>query len=148
VREEVVIWVDELHEHEECSALIHDLLDLIMQEVLCTDPSKRTPAKWLSHQLNCCLNKAEGDKSYLLQPVPRRPKLSSDWRANSTPKELETQQTGGKKVAFTQPERPVPLTEAHQKLPKDLVLRSLATPGRLSRSKTHGTWPQWGQGND
>ena len=127
VREEVVIWANQLHEHEKCSALIHDLLDLIMEEVLCTDPSKRAPARWLSHQLKDCLNKAEENQSYPLQLVPRQPKLGSDERSNSASRVFEAQLKGGKKVAFTQSKRLVPPTEAHQKPPKDVVLRGPAT---------------------
>jgi len=148
VREEVITWVNQLHEHEKCSALIHDLLDLIIREVLVTDASKRIDARWLYNQLKTFMINAGKDKRYLLQPVPRRQRLSGG-RSNSTSKVLDAPQTSGKKVTFTRPEKPVPLTEAHYKPPKDLVLRGPATPGRrLSRSKTHGTWPPFDPSND
>jgi serine/threonine protein kinase len=146
VREEVVIWVNQLHEHEKCSALIHDLLDLVMKEVLLTDASKRIGARWLYHRLKACLNKAKEDKSYLLQPVPRRQKLSGDGLSNSTSTVLDPPQMTSKKVTFTRPDKLVPLTSAHSKPPKDLVQRGPATPG-LTRSKTHSTWPPSGPSN-
>lgn len=69
VREEVVTWVNQLHEHEKCSALIHDLLDMIMKEVLLTDAVKRNDARGLSGQLNEYLATAEKDQCYLLDPT-------------------------------------------------------------------------------
>jgi serine/threonine protein kinase len=72
VREEVVTWVNQLHEHEKCSALIHDLLDMIMKEVLLTDAAKRNDARELSGQLNKYLATAGKDQRYLLDPTPWR----------------------------------------------------------------------------
>jgi serine/threonine protein kinase len=141
VREQVVTWVNKLHEHEKCSALIHELLDLIMREVLVTDANKRGDARWIYCQLKTCLIKAEEDRNYLLQPAPRQQELSGDEHANLTSKVIDAPQTSSKKVTFTRPDKPVPLTEAHYKPPKDLALRGPTTPRRLSRSKTHGTWP-------
>ncbi len=146
VRGEVIEWVNQLHQHEKCSALIHDLLDLIMKDVLLTDASKRIDARWLKHKLNSCLNKAKSDKIYLLRPVPREPKLSSEARSKSTSTVLDVPQTSSRKVTFVRQDRPLPLTPAHYRPPRDLVQRGPATPG-LSRSRTHSTWPTSGPSN-
>jgi len=72
VRDGVVIWVQQLHEHERCSALIHDILKLIMKHVLIPDSRERMPAGDLYEELNGLLEKAKKDKVYLLEPVPWR----------------------------------------------------------------------------
>lgn len=148
VREEVADWVHKLHEHEKCSALIHDLLNLIMKDVLVTDSTKRIHATWLFQQLNSCMIKAKKDKKYLLEPapLPQRQKLSSDERSKPTSTVLEAPQTNSKKVTFTTQQQTAPLAKAQSKPPKDLVGRGPGTPG-LSRRKTHGTWPPSGPVN-
>jgi serine/threonine protein kinase len=143
VREEVVEWVDQLHEHEKCSALIHDLLDLIMTDVLLTDAGRRIDAQWLFHKLKSYLNKAKKDKIYLLQSVPRQKKIKSGGRSNSTPTVLDTPQASNKKVTFAGQDKVLPLTPAHRKPPKDLGQHGQPTPG-LSRAQTHRTWPTTG----
>jgi serine/threonine protein kinase len=72
VREGVIVWVQQLHEHERCSALIHDILDLIMIDVLNPDPTKRIPATELWNKLSVLSANAIADKDYLLKAVPRR----------------------------------------------------------------------------
>jgi serine/threonine protein kinase len=140
VREEVKLWVNQLHEHEKCSEVIHDLLDLIMKEVLLTDASRRIQARWLDHHFKECIEKATQDKNYLLLPTPRRHKLSNDERTKSIPTIPTATQASSKKVTFTRPEGPLPLSPAHFKPAKDLVQRGPPNLG-LSRSKTHATWP-------
>jgi len=139
IREEVVEWVHQLHEHEKCSALIHELLNIIMTDVLVPDSTKRGGSKWLFQQLNLCLIKAMKDKRYLLDPapLPQRQKLSTA---------LDPPQTSNKKVTFTKQDKAVPLANIQFKLSKDLVQRGPGTPG-LTRSKTHGTWPPSGPSN-
>jgi serine/threonine protein kinase len=41
IREEVVTWVNWLHDQERCSQLIHDLLDLVMNDLLIVEAKKR-----------------------------------------------------------------------------------------------------------
>lgn len=121
VREQVYIWSNELHAHEKCSQLIHDLLDLTMQGLLVINSEKRTKAISLYRRLSVCLSRAKEDSTYMLKPVPRR-RASSAERSNSTP---ETQF----KVSV-------------YNLPKDLVFRGSGTPSLNARHVgNHSTWP-------
>jgi serine/threonine protein kinase len=143
VRDEVVEWVNQLHQHEKCSALMHDLLDLIMKDVLLTNASKRIDARWLFQQLKAYLKRAKEDKTYLLEPLPRKQKLGNDERSKPTSAVLDAPQASNKKVTFTRGDKPLPLTPAHRNPPRDLVQSGPATQG-LSRSQTHRTWPTTG----
>ncbi len=69
VRESVVVWVDELHRHNKCSRLIHDLLHLIMKDLLVTEAKDRVGADWLHQQLYMKLQEAEEDEEYMLKPA-------------------------------------------------------------------------------
>jgi hypothetical protein len=51
--------------------VIHDLLDLIMEKLLKTDPGERLKAEELTGEMEELMKKAESDDKYLLQPVPR-----------------------------------------------------------------------------
>lgn len=70
VRNAVRAWVTELHAHEKCSLLMHDLLNLVMNELLVIDPETRSPAVWLHVKLKEFLDQAERDDEYLLTPKP------------------------------------------------------------------------------
>jgi serine/threonine protein kinase len=70
VREQVVDWVRKLHEHEKCSNLIHNLLELIMERLLVVDSKERINATLLNLQMKMFLDKAEDDSLYLLDPAP------------------------------------------------------------------------------
>jgi serine/threonine protein kinase len=130
IREEVMAWSGELHSHKNCSALIHDILDLIMSELLIIEADHRSKASWLYVQLEKILKIAETDTEYLLKPVPRQPPSGS-----SNPKPLlEPPKRNAKRdsVTFLDQEHPkssntqfkVPSMEN----PPDLVLRNLGTP--------------------
>ncbi|KAF2236035.1 kinase-like protein [Viridothelium virens] len=74
VRKAVVEWVQDLHKHERCSLLVHDLLDLIMNDMLCIDPDTRIKAMDLRDSLKGFLNRAKEDNHYLLAPTPNAPR--------------------------------------------------------------------------
>ncbi len=150
VKKEVVIWVQQLHEHEKCSLLIHDLLDLITREVLVPDSTMRIPAKWLHHRLYVCLRRARADKEYMLKPTPRQPQLNGDRPFQSGSLVFETPKTKRKSFTFMNQETPgsaVGVVGAHSESPRDLVGRGAGTPGFLKRSKTDGIWPPPGRAN-
>lgn len=67
IRHEVVACVQQLREHPRGSALIHNLLDLIMDEALIPDAQKRIGALELWEKLKILLNKAREDQSFLLE---------------------------------------------------------------------------------
>jgi serine/threonine protein kinase len=71
VREGVVQWVDGLHAHTNCSQLIHDLLDFIMEHMLKVDPSERIEAKGLKEKIEELVASAELSDEYLLKSAPR-----------------------------------------------------------------------------
>jgi serine/threonine protein kinase len=71
VRKAVVEWVDRLHAHEACSQLIHDLLDLVMADLLKIDSTDRINASQLNNRMAGLAKKAASDKVYLLKAVPR-----------------------------------------------------------------------------
>ncbi|KAF8847982.1 hypothetical protein BDZ45DRAFT_778018 [Acephala macrosclerotiorum] len=71
VSEEVIIWTNQLHQHEKCSALIHDLLNFVMGELLVAEQRDRCSASSLHKQLMAFLNRAVEDEDYLLKPAPK-----------------------------------------------------------------------------
>jgi hypothetical protein len=73
---EVAHWVHGLHEEENCSALIHDLLDFIVDRVLMEAPSQRPSARCLEESLCVFVKRGEEETGYLLEPVRREHKLS------------------------------------------------------------------------
>ncbi|EON60848.1 CMGC/CDK protein kinase [Coniosporium apollinis CBS 100218] len=77
VRGEVTEWVNKLHEHGKCSAVIHGLLELIMEQLLIIDSTERIDAAGLFRKLDIFLERAKTDKPYLLDPLPRAQKAGS-----------------------------------------------------------------------
>jgi serine/threonine protein kinase len=146
VREQVITWTNELHAHKNCSQLVHDLLDLIMKDLLVTESKDRGKASWVFQQLNSYLKKAEQTTEYLLKPVPRQQKPESS-RSNSTPTVLDPPQLQGKRnsITFLDQDKPSPIktrTKIQLQLPKDLVLRNSGTPSFKPKSPVpHKTWP-------
>jgi serine/threonine protein kinase len=70
VRKGVVKWVRRLHQHEHCTQLIHDLLDLVMEEMLVVDRDERTSATLLYKAFLNFKKKAEENNEYALLPTP------------------------------------------------------------------------------
>lgn len=64
-RKGVQDWATKLRQHEKCSMLIRDLLDLIMDGLLQIDPEKRITSRELYLSLKEMLHRAETDKCYL-----------------------------------------------------------------------------------
>lgn len=76
VRSGVEQWVRHLREDPNCSALIHDLLSLIMKDLLCIDPTRRCKADMLNRNLHELFIKAKTTPDYVLRPKPWVPKAS------------------------------------------------------------------------
>jgi serine/threonine protein kinase len=137
VRKEVVTWVQQLHQHEKCSAVIHDILELIMRDVLLIDSTERIESRNLHQTLETYLEKAIKDNDYLLKPAPKF-ELSQ-----SNPKNLKVNK--GKSVAFSGQEENSASSSAHQsRLPPILLIPR--TPSPLGKDKPHHTWPPHGPG--
>jgi len=71
VREAVVHWVNGLHAHENCSEVIHELLDFIMRAMLKTDPAERIKAGELKKMMEKLVKRAESSDAYLVEGSPR-----------------------------------------------------------------------------
>jgi serine/threonine protein kinase len=148
IREEVQQWVDQLHEHERCSAVIHELLNLVMDGLLKISSTDRFEASHIYQQLLVYLKKAEFDEEYLLKPVPRQEKPVNE-RANSTPEVRRDPQvdptTPNGRNSDSENAQPIPrvhaVTQSHATLPRDLVLRNAGTPGTPSFRRNDNTWP-------
>jgi serine/threonine protein kinase len=145
IREEVKSWSEELHAHENCSQLIHDLLHLTMSWLLVVETEKRIKAHWLCISFEPLLRKAETDPDYLLKPVPR--KMPSE-RSNSSPSTLGTPATNSKRNSVTflgqeKPNMPKSQFKVHVvENPKDLVLRNLGNPFFEAKNiGKNSTWP-------
>jgi serine/threonine protein kinase len=70
VREGVKNWVRSLHQHERCTQLIHDLLDMVMNEMLVVDRDERTNATMLHRSFVKLQSRMNADMNYALQPMP------------------------------------------------------------------------------
>ncbi|TGO52664.1 hypothetical protein BCON_0137g00270 [Botryotinia convoluta] len=76
IRAGVILWVEQLHQHERCSQLIHDLLKLIMNDLLFIDADERVKASEFHQQMKDCYQKAREDPDYMLKSAPLSPKDS------------------------------------------------------------------------
>ncbi|KAF7952009.1 uncharacterized protein EAE97_001506 [Botrytis byssoidea] len=76
IRAGVILWVEQLHQHEKCSKLIHDLLKLIMKDLLLIDADERVKASEFHQQMKHCYQKATRDPDYMLKSAPLSPKDS------------------------------------------------------------------------
>jgi len=156
VRDEVVSWVNDLHNHENCSAVIHDLLNLTMEQLLIINSEDRTKAVELDKELKHMVDRAELDKDYLLTPKPGQHKPGpGNGRANSessiptTPKPINKSSSKQPKVSFsaTETHRSERLQNISQTThnasqmisslinhrPLDLVGRTMGTPNHIAR---------------
>jgi serine/threonine protein kinase len=105
VREQVVDWVNKLHENTRCSALIHDLLKLIMDKLLVIDSKDRICSNLLHQELDTLLEKAMKDDQYLLKPDPWSPDASANATSKSTTPATDTPNANiGSRVTFAEPE--------------------------------------------
>lgn len=78
VRAGVIRWVGHLHEHEHCTELIHDILDLVMESMLVVDKEKRKYAMQLHQAFLGFQRRAATDRNYALQSAPRKAKLQPE----------------------------------------------------------------------
>jgi serine/threonine protein kinase len=138
VRNGVVDWVQELYGHEKCSALIHELLDLIMRRVLIPDSQERISAAELFDELNGLLKKATEDKVYALKPLPRK-KKSSRQRLRSAMTFGASDAKTNKRIDITSfNQSKFASSSAASPNPRDFVGRVGRTPGQIKRAQTLG----------
>ncbi|OCK99742.1 kinase-like protein [Cenococcum geophilum 1.58] len=101
VRDGVKAWVKELHQHEKCSALLHDFLELIMEKMLVIDSKKRIKAADLQKRMKDFVRKAEEDKKYLLEPKPWPKDATSDRYNSPIPSHEKPKRTNPKRLNVT-----------------------------------------------
>ena len=83
VREQVGLWADQLHQDAKCSGLIHDLIDLTMDQLLIVDSNSRVSASCLYWDMKRFLDRAEKEEAYMLEGIPP-PQEQRGWgRSNS-----------------------------------------------------------------
>jgi serine/threonine protein kinase len=70
VRVEVIRWVKKLHEHHKCSALMHEIVNLVMDQLLVIDSGDRIHALPLLAKFNDFYERAQIDKKYMLESIP------------------------------------------------------------------------------
>lgn len=70
IRSSVFEWVDHLKSQERCSAVIHDLLDLIMKDMIVLEPQLRSSSQSVWQKLTEIFSTAEKNREYLLKPMP------------------------------------------------------------------------------
>lgn len=71
VRRGVRTWIDELRTLPQCSQLIHDLLHLIIDDMIVIKAEDRIRSMELRRRLSQMQDKANGCKDYLLKGCPR-----------------------------------------------------------------------------
>ena len=148
VRGEVVDLVQKLHEHERCSALIHNLLDLIMKHVLIPNSQERMPAMELYKELNRFLEKAKKDKVYLLKPMPWGKKSGRfDLRSVITFTGFDAQKakTNRKRNINSFNLNESSSSSVVPSHPRDLLGRDAGTPGKIKRAQTLSALPAPGK---
>jgi len=84
VRLSVREWIRNLHTHRRVSAFIHDMLDLIAQEMLVVRPQDRITSRRLSQKLEEFKNRASANEGYLLQEFAVA-KRENEKRCRATP---------------------------------------------------------------
>ncbi|OJJ48237.1 hypothetical protein ASPZODRAFT_130197 [Penicilliopsis zonata CBS 506.65] len=70
VRAGVITWVESLHAHENCSGLIHELLDCVMDGLIVIDASRRFKAGQLVRNLKSLKQKADSNEDFMMRPAP------------------------------------------------------------------------------
>lgn len=70
IRPSVLEWVDHLRSQKKCSAVIHDLLDLIMGDMIVLEPQKRISSERVYQKLTAIFKKAQTSYEYLLNSAP------------------------------------------------------------------------------
>ncbi|TGO38122.1 hypothetical protein BHYA_0081g00180 [Botrytis hyacinthi] len=76
IRDGVEQWVKQLHQHDRCSQLIHDLLNLTMDHLLLIDSNERIRAGQFNRQMEDFYQRANKNPDYMLKPAPSSPEDS------------------------------------------------------------------------
>ncbi|PKY07202.1 kinase-like protein [Aspergillus campestris IBT 28561] len=71
IRPSVRKWVEGLHRHPRCTGALHDLLNLIMSEMIVVEPWQRSPSARVHDRLAKICDRASHDDAYLMEPAPR-----------------------------------------------------------------------------
>lgn len=66
----VIVWVAHLRHSKSCSRAMHDILDLVMDEMLVVNPDARSDSRQIYKKMKNLTKRAEKEKKYLLKPEP------------------------------------------------------------------------------
>lgn len=66
----VTSWVTHLKENQRCSRAMHDILDLVMRQMIIIQPGSRSTSLEVSKKLKEILNRVDNDEDYLLNSNP------------------------------------------------------------------------------
>ncbi|KAH8896757.1 kinase-like protein [Thozetella sp. PMI_491] len=70
VKSQVVAWAEALHGHPECTQYLHDLLRLIMENMLVAERDNRIEAWMLRDRLETMYERCKSDRGYYMQRCP------------------------------------------------------------------------------
>ncbi|PQE04897.1 kinase domain-containing protein [Rutstroemia sp. NJR-2017a BBW] len=145
IQSEVFEWVRQLHEHERCSKLIHDLLDTVMTHLLVIDSSSRISAKNLNVKMQEYYNNARRNPDYMLKsspyPAPDPPGLVTSHSSPATlPQAIDDQRTSDSR-ALEATENGLPSKVS--RILDNSVIDNLFNQASLARR--NGTWPPTGR---
>jgi serine/threonine protein kinase len=143
VRQELGLWAEQLHQHAKCSELIHDLIDLTMEQLLIVEFNNRVTAGGLFWDMKKLLDRSEADKEYMLNAVAPKPKQRSWARSHSTsassgkPGKTDTILKSNNSFSGTlkSPAPVIPQLDDLRELPL------LGTPALTKTKKKSVTWP-------
>jgi serine/threonine protein kinase len=89
VRKGVLKWVARLHQHRHCTDLIHDILNLVMKDMLVAEKEQRKSAAELYKSFLGFKTKMENNIDYALQPTPWPADETQDTPAEEVPADAQ-----------------------------------------------------------
>ncbi len=70
VKRQVVAWAERLHQHPDCTQYLHELINLVMKEMLVVDRDKRIEASMLRVRLKSMYNLCQSNPNYYKLACP------------------------------------------------------------------------------
>jgi len=145
IRSKVVEWVRQLHEHERCSQLIHDLLETVMKNLLVIDSSSRISAKDLNAKMQEYCKNARRNPDYMLKsnpyPAPDPPGLVT---SHSSPANLHQAIDDQRTSDLPAPKATGNIVPSKiSRILDNSVIDNLFNQNSLARR--NGTWPPTGR---
>ncbi|KAF9634155.1 CMGC/CDK protein kinase [Lasiodiplodia theobromae] len=139
VRDGVITWVQNLHDEPRCSEFLHDVLDLIMDELLKVDAAERIETGELCRRFHNFSEKVHKSDEYLVEACPRKVRGT---KSQSALKPKRSRRS----VTFSDEPEILDLQEFRQNfkpsLSPDPLGRNRGTPGHPAFKGKSRTFPQ------